>query len=253
MSLRGLCVFACSFFALTGAFRQSTTASMLGVVHDPSGAVIPNAEVTATDTQTTLSRTTQTDGAGSYLITNLPIGQYQLRVVAPGFRRLCAERHHPRRERKRARRRHAEDWKHHPDRAGNGGIHRRGHAHRRRGRGRRPERIQELPLNGRNAMQLCRCGPRCHQHLAAPPVQTQSRSGPSITVSGGRDTQNEFRFDGVSWKNITQNTAFNLPNPDALQEFQILTSSPSAEYGRYSGGIILAVTRSGSNQFHGTA
>ena len=85
MSLRGLCVFACSLFALTGAFAQSTTASMLGVVHDPSGAVIPNAEVTATDMQTTLSRTTQTDGAGSYLITNLPVGQYQLRVAAPGF------------------------------------------------------------------------------------------------------------------------------------------------------------------------
>jgi hypothetical protein len=115
------------------------------------------------------------------------------------------------------------------------------------------ERIQELPLNGRNAMQLAAVVPGVTNILAAPPVQTQSRSGPSITVSGGRDTQNEFRFDGVSWKNITQNTAFNLPNPDALQEFQILTSSPSAEYGRYSGGIILAVTRSGSNQFHGTA
>ena len=115
------------------------------------------------------------------------------------------------------------------------------------------KRIQELPLNGRNAMQLAAVVPGVTNILAAPPVQTQSRSGPSITVSGGRDTQNEFRFDGVSWKNITQNTAFNLPNPDALQEFQILTSSPSAEYGRYSGGIILAVTRSGSNQFHGTA
>src|ERR1700744_6291380 len=85
MSLRGLCVFACSLFALTGALGQSTTASMLGVVHDPSGAAIPNAEVTATNMQTTLSRTTQTDGAGSYLITNLPVGPYQLHVVAPGF------------------------------------------------------------------------------------------------------------------------------------------------------------------------
>jgi hypothetical protein len=91
-------------------------------------------------------------------------------------------------------------------------------------------RIQELPLNGRNAMQLAAVVPGVTNILAAPTVQTQSRSGPSITVAGGRDTQNEFRFDGASWKNITRTPLLNLPNPDALQEFQILTSSPSAEY-----------------------
>jgi hypothetical protein len=253
MSLRGLCVFACFLFALTGAFAQSTTASMLGVVHDPSGAVIPNAEVTATDTQTTLSRTTQTDGAGSYLITNLPIGQYQLRVVAPGFESYVqngitldvnanarVDATLKTGSTSQTVQVTAESTGVDTHTAAVGEVVDR-------------ERIQELPLNGRNAMQLAAVVPGVTNILAAPPVQTQSRSSPSITVSGGRDTQNEFRFDGVSWKNITQNTAFNLPNPDALQEFQILTSSPSAEYGRYSGGIILAVTRSGSNQFHGTA
>ena len=92
---------------------------MLGVVHDPSGAVIPNAEVTATDTQTTLSHTTQTDGAGSYLITNLPIGQYQLRVVAPGFEGYV-QNGITLDVNANARVDDAEDWKHHPDRAGNG-------------------------------------------------------------------------------------------------------------------------------------
>lgn len=253
MSQRGLCLFACFLFSLTPAFGQSTTASMLGVVRDTSGAVIPNAEVTATDTLTTLSRKTTTDGTGSYLITNLPVGQYQLRVESPGFdvfmqngitldvnanARVDAML-----------------------KAGNTtetvqvsgestGIDTRTASV---GEMVDRERIQELPLNGRNAMQLAAVVPGVTNILAAPPVQTQSRSGPSLTVSGGRDTQNEFRFDGVSWKNITQNTGLNLPNPDALQEFQILTSSPSAEYGRYSGGIIIAVTRSGTNQFHGTA
>ena len=226
---------------------------MLGVVHDPSGAVIPNAEVTATDTQTTLSRTTQTDGAGSYLITNLPIGQYQLRVVAPGFQSYVQNGitlDVNANARVDATLKTGSTSQTVQVTAESTGVDTHTAAV---GKVVDRERIQELPLNGRNAMQLAAVVPGVTNILAAPPVQTQSRSGPSLTVSGGRDTQNEFRFDGVSWKNITQNTAFNLPNPDALQEFQILTSSPSAEYGRYSGGIILAVTRSGSNQFHGTA
>jgi hypothetical protein len=113
------------------------------------------------------------------------------------------------------------------------------------------ERIQELPLNGRNALTLAAVVPGVTNIINPPTVQTQSRGGAGITVAGGRDTQNEFRFDGTSWKNITQNTSLNLPSPDALQEFQILTSSPSSEYGRNSGGVFVAVTRSGTNQFHG--
>ena len=68
------------------AHAQSTTGSMLGVVRDPSGAVIGGAEITATNTQTAFERTTQTDATGAYLLTNLPIGQYQLRVVSSGFK-----------------------------------------------------------------------------------------------------------------------------------------------------------------------
>jgi hypothetical protein len=83
-------------------------------------------------------------------------------------------------------------------------------------------------------------------------VVTQGRSGPAITVAGGRDTQNEFRFDGTSHKNLTQNSALNLPSPDALQEFKIMTGSYSAEYGRNSGGVFVAVTRAGSNELHGS-
>lgn len=248
-------LFPLAFLACTASqlLSQSTTASMLGVVRDSTGSVIPNAEVTATNTQTALTRTTQSDGTGAYLFTALPIGQYKLSVTAPGFETFIQN-----------------------------GITLDVNANARVDTTLTPgataqtvevtaqstgidthtasmselvdrTRIQELPLNGRNAMQLAAVVPGVTNILAAPPVQTQSRSGPSITVAGGRDTQNEFRLDGNEWKNVTQNTGLNLPNPDALQEFQIITSNPSAEYGRYSGGIFLAVTRSGTNQFHGTA
>ncbi|QNI35331.1 TonB-dependent receptor [Edaphobacter albus] len=232
---------------------QSTTASMLGVVHDSSGAVIPGAEVTVTNAGTSFTRTIPTDNEGGYLFTNLPIGAYELRATMNGFQTFvqtgitlvvnqnarvditlslgAASQTVQVDAQVNTVDTHSAVMGELVDR----------------------ERIQELPLNGRNAMQLAAVVPGVTNILAAPTVQTQSRSGPSITVAGGRDTQNEFRFDGASWKNITQNTALNLPNPDALQEFQILTSSPSAEYGRNSGGIFIAVTRAGTNKFHGSA
>jgi hypothetical protein len=111
-------------------------------------------------------------------------------------------------------------------------------------------RIQELPLNGRNAMGLARLAPGVAK-VSAPIALNQARSGPSISVGGGCDTQNEFRFDGASHANPLHNNLFNLPSPDALQEFKVLTSNFSAEYGRFAGGLFIAVTRSGTNQLHG--
>src|SRR5262249_13657994 len=111
-------------------------------------------------------------------------------------------------------------------------------------------RIQQLPLNGRNAMSLPRVVPGVIS-VSAPTIVSQSRSGPAITVAGGRNTQNEFRLDCISNKNLTQNTALNFPSPDALQEFLIMASNYSAEYGRNCGGVIVGRTRAGSNDPHG--
>lgn len=244
---------ALAYVAMPCANAQSTTASMLGVVRDASGAVVPGAQVTVINTGTSFSRTEMTDQEGEYLITNLPIGSYECKVVMAGFQTFLQTgitlvvNQNARVDvtlslgvESQTIQVNSEITTVDTHSAVMGELVDRA-------------RIQELPLNGRNAMQLAAVVPGVTNILAAPTIQTQSRSGPSITVAGGRDTQNEFRFDGASWKNITQNTALNLPNPDALQEFQILTSSPSAEYGRNSGGIFIAVTRAGTNQFHGSA
>src|SRR5690349_8875398 len=66
-------------------FAQSTTASLLGIVKDSSGAVLPNVDVTAINAETSFTRTVMTDGEGGYLFTNLPVGSYELRITAPGF------------------------------------------------------------------------------------------------------------------------------------------------------------------------
>jgi Carboxypeptidase regulatory-like domain/TonB-dependent Receptor Plug Domain len=242
------------FVLASGAgMAQSTTASMLGVVHDSSGAAVAGAQVTATNTGTSFTRTVVSDAQGGYLLNDLPVGSYELKTTMTGFKTFVqtgitlvvnqsarmdvALTLGSTSQTLEVNAQVTDVDTHTPvmgelvDRT----------------------RIQELPLNGRNAMQLAAVVPGVTNILAAPTVQTQSRSGPSVTVAGGRDTQNEFRLDGASWKNITQNTGLNLPNPDALQEFQILTSSPSAEYGRNSGGVFIALSRGGTNQFHGSA
>jgi hypothetical protein len=120
-------------------------------------------------------------------------------------------------------------------------------------------RINELPLNGRDWTQLATLEPgvstiRTQQGLGN---RVQQGEGTLLTVSGGRPWQNNYRLDGTSindYANGAPGSALgtNL-GVDAVQEFSVLTSNYPAEYGRSSGGIINAITRSGTNQFHGTA
>jgi hypothetical protein len=224
---------------------------MVGMVRDRSGASIPEARVMAQNVATSLTRTVATDETGAYLITNLPVGEYVLTVQKNGFSKFVQKGitlvvdQNARVDVSLAVGDVAESV---TVTAESTGVETRATSV---GELVDRTRIQELPLNGRNAMSLARVIPGVIS-VSAPTIQTQSRSGPSITVAGGRNTQNEFRFDGISFKNLTQNTALNYPSPDALQEFKILTSNYSAEFGRNGGGVFTSLTRSGTNQFHGT-
>ena len=234
------------------AMGQSTTATIVGVVRDKTGAAIPETRVVARSVATGLSRTVVTDETGGYLIPNLAVGDYMLIAERKGFSKFVQKGitlvvdQNARIDVSLTVGDVAESI---TVTAESTGVETRSTSV---GELVDRVRIQELPLNGRNAMSLARLVPGVIS-VSAPTVQTQSRSGPSITVAGGRNTQNEFRFDGISFKNLTQNTGLNYPSPDALQEFKILTSNYSAEFGRNSGGVFNALTRSGTNQFHGTA
>lgn len=231
---------------------QTTTASIGGVVRDTTGATVAGSRVTALNLQTSFSRATTTDASGGYLITNLPIGVYAVTVEKDGFQRYTQAGislvvgQNARMDVELQVGSITEDVNvtaEIPDvdtrSATVGEVVDR-------------VRIQELPLNGRNPIELAAVVPGVIS-VSAPAVVTNARSGPQLVVAGGRDTSNEFRFDGTSHKNLTQNTALNLPAPDALQEFRVVTSNVSAEYGRYTGGTVIAVTRAGTNEFHGTA
>ena len=109
-------------------------------------------------------------------------------------------------------------------------------------------RIRELPLNGRNVLQL--------QQLAPGAVFAgsgdQFGNTPSFQINGGTSSSNNYTLDGGEHVDSFFNSAVTFPNPDALEEFSIQTNSYSAEYGRNRGATVNAVTRSGTNTVHGT-
>lgn len=248
-SHRFFCVLA-GIIWLGSAHGQTSTATLFGVVRDSTGAVIPQAQVTATQVATSFARNATTDGQGAYLITNLPVGQYSVSIEKQGFRRfiqtgvtLTVEENArvdavlPVGQISETVNVTAEATGVDTRSSTTGEVVDR-------------MRVQELPLKGRNAMELAKVVPGVAR-ASAPTALSQTRQGPAIIVAGGRDTQNELRFDGTSHKNLLQNNLFNLPSPDALQEFKVLTSNFSAEYGRFGGGLFVAVTRAGTNEIHG--
>jgi hypothetical protein len=242
------------FIALLAApsvFAQAT-AQINGTVTDSSGGALPGATVVATQTDTAVRREAVTDERGSFTLTNLPIGPYRLDVTLPGFRAyqqtglvlqvgssptlnitlplgeltetVTVEAAAPLVDTQRA------------------GI----------GEVIENERIVELPLNGRNPTDLV--------ELAGAAVQTESAStrsfqgssgGRALSVAGGQAFGTAYLLDGAMHNNPYDNLNLPLPFPDALQEFRVETGALAAGAGVHSGASVNAVTKSGTNQYHG--
>jgi hypothetical protein len=112
------------------------------------------------------------------------------------------------------------------------------------------KQMQDLPLNGRNALQLTTLTPGTVLTNVGTESGQQDNTGPS--VNGLRKTQNNFQLDGTTYTNRFFDSVPTMPDPDALQEFTIQSSDYSAEYGG-AGALVQLSTRSGSNEIHGTA
>lgn len=122
--------------------------------------------------------------------------------------------------------------------------------------------VKELPLNGRDWTQLATLeigvsAVRTQVALSSGPDRGNRGYGSQLTISGGRPAQNNYRLDGISINDYSNGAPGSVLGAnlgvDAVEEFSVLTSNYSAEYGRTSGGVVNAVTRSGSNTLHGTA
>ena len=235
-----------SFAAVTGRIS--------GTVKDPTGALVPSAEVTALETQTGIRTATKTDAQGFYSFPSLPVGHYELEVRSSGFKEykqtglildvntaLLIDV---------------------PLQIGeasqevtvNAAAVQVETTNTHMGEVISDAKMTTVPLNGRSYTDL----------LALQPGVTPTSSGQygamsvsgnlnpgSLSVAGQRESTNGFMVNGG---NVVEGgymgTAI-IPNLDSIAEFRILTNNADAEYGNYSGGQINAITKSGANEFHG--
>lgn len=227
------------------AYGQTVYGSLAGTVYDPSGAVIPQADVTIRSLDPGQSREIRTDDAGFWRMPSLPPGRYAVDVVAPNFGKLTrapivveptVERtvdvtlrpgavtevvsvtaEAPLIEQTRAQ----------------------------LSRGVESRQIMMLPgLNSLTGLALLQPG-------AAP--NDLGRPGSGFVVNGGRTRSNNFMIDGANNNDQSlQIPRQNLP-PEVLGEFRIITNNFSAEYGRNFGSVVLQTTKSGTNEFHGAS
>jgi len=228
------------------------TAQISGTVTDPSGALLPSAEVTATQTQTGVVRSTTSNETGSYVLPNLPLGPYKLEIALSGFRTFVQSgivlqvNSSPVINAVLELGQRTELVEVVANTAmvetRNVGI----------GQIIEEQRILELPLNGRNVTELITLGGAAVDvaQFASQPRSMQGQR--AISVAGGLASGVNYALDGAMHTNPYDHLSLPLPFPDALQEFKIETSALSASQGQHSGAQVNAVTKSGTNDFHGS-
>ncbi|MDZ4802499.1 MAG: TonB-dependent receptor [Bryobacteraceae bacterium] len=234
-------------------FSQRITSEVTGTVTDPSSAAVPNAKVTVVSEGTNRRLTALTDGAGTFRIAGLAAGTFKVSVEAQGFRQekrtgvvldvgqvlrfdlqlqvgsvsdsvtVAAPANALNLETSEV----------------SGVVEQRA--------------IVDLPLNGRNVFQLAELQPGVVR-VAGSGLQESETTDARIGAAGSRFRDNQILLDGVSNNNDRQGgrTTITL-NPDAVEQFRIVTNNLSAEYGRSGGALISVISRGGTNALHGTA
>ncbi len=241
----------------TEGLRADVTGSILGVVKDSTGGALPGAAIKATNVSTGLSQSTQSDATGQYQILSLPAGNYRLEASFSGFQTFVGS-----------------------------GIDLTVNEQRRvdivMKVGTQQERVEvlassvqvettstqlgqvieekqllALPLNGRAYTDLlglqAGVAPTSTGSEWQPRVVSGELNAGYISVGGQREDANAFLVNGGDVSEGRTMGAAVIPNIDSVAEFRLITNSFDAEYGRFSGAIMNAITKSGSNGFHGGA
>ncbi len=239
----GLALLLCS-----GVKAQDTTGKITGIVTDPTGAVIPNAKVTVTQTATGVSHDTTTDQSGSYQVLQLPIGLYRVRAEAPGFAVVTVDSKTSLEINQTLRidvKLEVGQVSSAIEVASNASMVET--ENQTVGSTVTGQAIFELPLNGRDTLDLLKTQP------GVTPTNPDSSAAGNYSIGGQRTDSVTYLLDGGMNNDLLSNNVVADPNPDAIAEFRVLESNYSAEYGRNAGGIVSVVTKSGTNSFHGTA
>ena len=261
VSLLAMAIASC-VIASVPVQAQVTGATISGTVVDNSGRVIPNTAVTITNVATGISRDVTTNTDGFYTVPNLQAGNYTLKFTAQGFRTeeksgialtvgaapvinvtmqvgAATEVVQVQTEAPAVQ-------------LASSDISAVVNANT----------VRELPLNGRSWTDLAALQPgvdtiHTQPDFSAGTDRGNRGFGQQLTISGARPQQNNYRLDGVSINDYSNGAPGSVLGGslgvDAIQEFSVLTSNYSAEYGKTSGGVVNAITRSGTNDWHGSA
>lgn len=240
--------------------QASITGAISGTVRDPSGAVIPAATVITVNTQTGVKRTTTSDSRGFYSFPELPIGDYKILIQKTGFKQY--EQQGLVINVNTALRVDAALEVGAVSQAvtvSSAAVH-VSTTSTQLGEVISGTKMVSLPLNGRSYTDLLALQPGVAPQPSTVAViytNTGAVSGSlspgNLSINGQREAANGFTVNGADVnEKIYQQTSI-IPNLDSIAEFRILTSNFNAEYGNYSGGQIMVVTKSGTNQFHGDA
>ena len=236
----------------SGCYSQ-TFGSITGEVRDSSGALIPNASVTVTNTATSATRGVTTNDSGLYTVPSLVPGPYEVRVERTGFR--TAQSNIDLQVQQTARvdvalqigeigqtvEVSAAPPALNTENATVGTVIEQ-------------RRITDLPLNGRNYLQLIALSPNVTAGFSAPGQasnrQGGSRAGQNFSIMGQRGAFNNYTLDGIENTDVNFNLYVMQPSIDALQEFKVQSGVYPAEFGREAGQINVS-TRPGTNHYHG--
>ncbi len=241
-------------FAAQGRSQIAGTGNIQGTVSDASGAVIPNATVTATDAATQVKHVTKSGNAGGYLFPGLPIGTYVINVVATGFETyeqtgivlevgssiainvaLAVGKQEIKVE-----------------------VHAEGLALQTEDASFKQtideQDITEMPLNGRQMMGLLTLSGGSNTAPGADFTGSKySYQTISISVAGGNGNTTLWRLDGGDNQDYMGNGNLPFPFPDAVSQFSVESTVLGAQDGEHTGGLVNVVTRSGTNKYHGSA
>ena len=243
-----LFIAAVACFLTQDVWAQGIRATVVGRVTDESGAVVPGVKITITNVGTNESRTVVTSDTGDYVMPQLPPGDYSLTTEMIGFskvmQRFVLETGQGARVdvvlRAGAIAEQVDVTAASPivstEDASIGNVVDQ-------------KKIVELPLNGRDYLQLAQLQP----NVFAPAQNSTLGFRGGFNVSGNSEVANNYIKDGIDNNDETTNQPLHRPILDAVLEFKVLTGTYAAEYGRQAGGQIIVTTKSGTNEFHGSA
>src|SRR5215472_15941257 len=260
MSQRIVVVLAASLalFCCSSALGQAT-GSFLGTVTDKSGSAVPGAAVTVTSQGTGASRSVSTDDNGHYIVNLLPVSIYTVRVEFKGFQTV-----------------ESKDLKLQVDEQRElnftltpasvsstvevvGSAVAVETANPSLGQVITSEEVADLPLNGRNFVQLATLTPGTTQSTSPVSFFTNSASSEaatrgafSLSVGGSRAQSTDWMLDGNDNNQLDEGGIAIFSSIDSIQEFKVLTYNYSAEFGERAGPTVLVTTKSGTNDFHGS-